>query len=124
MSPAFTGLAAATEDEHIAIRRAREHMVAHLRGPVLLDQLARAAGVGKFRLASLFTRELGCPPHRYLVHLRVAYAKELLAQGALPAKAAYEAGFCDQSHLNRWFRRLVGLSPGAYRECCCEPLGL
>jgi AraC-like DNA-binding protein len=123
MSLAFTALATEMDDENVALHRAREHMVAHLHGPVLLDQLARAAGMGKFRFASLFTRHLGCPPHRYLMHLRVAYAKELLAQGERPGKVAYEAGFCDQSHLNRWFRRLVGSSPGAFRERCCEAAG-
>jgi len=29
--------------------------------------------------------------------------------------AAAEAGFADQAHLTRWFRRYYGVTPGAYR---------
>jgi AraC-like DNA-binding protein len=32
-----------------------------------------------------------------------------------PAAAAAEAGFADQAHLTRWFRRYYGITPGAYR---------
>ena len=40
----------------------------------------------------------------------------LLARGLRCSQVAYEAGFADQSHLNRWFRRIFGVSPGAYQQ--------
>jgi AraC-like DNA-binding protein len=45
----------------------------------------------------------------------VRAARRLLAQGSSPARAAAEAGFADQAHLTRWFRRYYGVTPGAYR---------
>jgi AraC-like DNA-binding protein len=42
-------------------------------------------------------------------------ARRLLARDIAPAVAAAEAGFADQAHLTRWFRRYYGVTPGAYR---------
>jgi len=47
---------------------------------------------------------------------RVAQARALLERGCRPAEAAALTGFADQAHLTRWFRRVVGVTPGAYRN--------
>lgn len=67
-----------------------------------------------FHLARSFTAHTGVAPHAYQLHLRVGRARALLAEGAAPAEVATRTGFCDQSHLGRHFRRLVGVTPGAY----------
>jgi AraC-like DNA-binding protein len=49
--------------------------------------------------------------------LRVERAARLLRETDLPsASIAVEAGFCDQSHMNRTFRRMLGRLPSAVRE--------
>jgi AraC-like DNA-binding protein len=48
------------------------------------------------------------------MHVRVAKARDLLAAGGRPVDVAHACGFCDQSHLNRWFRAVVGITPGKY----------
>jgi AraC-like DNA-binding protein len=101
--------------EHVALRRAREHMRTHLASPLPLDEVATVARMSKFRLVRVFRHYLGCAPHQYHVYMRVARARYLLAKGRLCGEVACEVGFTDQSHLNRWFVRLFGLSPGAYR---------
>lgn len=83
-----------------------------------LDDLARAAGTDRFSLTRLFKKHFGLPPHAYLVQLRLCAARELLGRGAAPADAAAEAGFADQSHLGRWFRRAYGMTPARYRARC------
>jgi AraC-like DNA-binding protein len=45
----------------------------------------------------------------------VRVARRLLSRGVSPVVAAAEAGFADQAHLTRWFRRYYGVTPGAYR---------
>ncbi len=60
----------------------------------------------------------GLAPHAYLVQLRLARARRLLADGLSPAETAAALGFADQSHLGRWFRRAYGLTPAAYRARC------
>ena len=81
-----------------------------------LDELARFAGVDRFRLTRQFTQAFGLSPHAYLVRLRLRAARRLLAAGASAADAAAAVGFADQSHLGRWFQRAYRMSPAAYQR--------
>jgi AraC-like DNA-binding protein len=83
-----------------------------------LDQLAAATGVDRFRLTRAFKAAYGIAPHAYLVQLRLANARRMLAQGEQPAAVAMALGFADQSHLGRWFVRAYGLTPALYRKRC------
>ena len=98
--------------------RAREYLHAHFRRDVGMDELAFTCGVDRFRLSRAFKAAFGLPPHAYLVQLRLARARRLLAQGLWPADVATDVGFADQSHLGRWFLRAYGLTPAAYRKRC------
>lgn len=97
-----------------AIRRAQEVLHASLDRNLGLSALADAAELDRFTLLRAFRAELGLPPHAYLTHLRVARARTLLAEGRTAADVAQEVGLCDQSQLNRHFKRIVGVTPGAY----------
>ncbi len=83
--------------------------------PVTLAELAALSGVDRFALLRGFARETGATPHAYLVQRRVRLARRLLAAGHVPAEAALQAGFADQSHLTRAFRRQLGVTPARYR---------
>ncbi|MGY2400821.1 AraC family ligand binding domain-containing protein [Pseudomonas sp. SDO5271_S396] len=97
---------------------AREYLHAHLHQDVGMDDLALACGVDRFRLTRAFKSAFGLPPHAYLVQLRLARARHLLAKGEQPVDVAIALGFADQSHLGRWFVRAYGLTPAAYRKRC------
>ncbi|MGY1840981.1 MULTISPECIES: helix-turn-helix domain-containing protein [unclassified Modestobacter] len=56
----------------------------------------------------------GLPPRRYLTGRRVDRARRLLLAGVPPAEVATAAGFYDQAHLTRHFRRMLGTTPAAY----------
>lgn len=62
--------------------------------------------------------ETGLTPHQFLVQSRLRKAKRLLTEGLALADVADLAGFYDQSHLNRWFNRHLGITPRAYRDSC------
>jgi AraC-like DNA-binding protein len=83
---------------------------------VSLERLADLAGLSPFHLTRIFRREVGLPPHVYLKQVRVFKARQLLDQGLAIAEAAAEAGFTDQSHLSRQFKKLLGITPGQYRR--------
>ncbi|MEO8090722.1 MAG: helix-turn-helix transcriptional regulator [Gemmatimonadales bacterium] len=79
-----------------------------------LDHLARAVGLTSYSVLRAFKRVMGIPPHAYLMQVRVERAKNLL-QSCLPiAAVALRVGFADQSHLTRYFRRLVGVTPAVF----------
>jgi AraC-like DNA-binding protein len=96
------------------VARAHDFFVADVAAKPTLDAVAKAAGVDKFTLLRRFRRTVATTPHNYLVMLRIDRARELLARGASPVDAALGAGFSDQAHLTRWFRRLHGTTPAAY----------
>ena len=79
--------------------------------------LARAAdvlGAHPTHLVRAFRREKGIPPHRYLTGRRLDRARHLLLAGDRPSDVAVEVGFHDQAHLTRHFKRMLGVTPGAY----------
>jgi AraC-like DNA-binding protein len=69
----------------------------------------------RFAAYRAFRSEYGMAPSDYQRQLRIWLARRLLAGGTPPAIAAAEAGFADQAHLTRWFRRYYGVTPGAYQ---------
>ncbi len=83
--------------------------------PVSLAELAALAGLSRFQLLRAFARQIGTTPHAYLVQKRVRIARQRLASGAMPAEAAADAGFADQSHMTRAFVRYVGVTPARFR---------
>jgi transcriptional regulator GlxA family with amidase domain len=56
------------------------------------------------------------PPHTYLESVRIRHAQQLLVQGLALAEVAYATGFSSQSHFTDRFRRIIGVTPGAYRQ--------
>jgi AraC-like DNA-binding protein len=99
-----------------ALRAACAYLAERPERNVGLDELAAAAGIGKFRLIRLFRERTGLPPHALQVAHRIRAARRLLEAGETPAQAAAATGFADQSHLHRHFRRSLGLTPGEYRR--------
>jgi len=102
--------------ERRAVRLARELLDARCAEDVSVAQLAEAAGLSPFHLIRVFRAQLGLPPHAYLVQARVNLAKALLRGPMRLADVAAAAGFADQSHLTRLFKRQVGCTPGAWRR--------
>jgi AraC family transcriptional regulator len=70
-----------------------------------------------FYLTRVFKAAIGTSPHQYVLERRVSRARQLLRDTAWPiAEVAVAVGFSSQSHLSTWFRRIVGVSPAAYRS--------
>jgi len=84
--------------------------------PPALAEIAAATGLSRYQLVRSFRTEVGMPPYAWLAQHRVAQARVLLERGCRPAEAAALTGFADQAHLTRWFRRVVGVTPGVYRN--------
>ena len=82
---------------------------------VTLADVAAVAGCSRFAAYRAFRGHYGFSPSDYQRQLRLRAARRALADGAAVADVAAAAGFADQAHLTRWFRRCYGITPGAYR---------
>ena len=103
-----------THAEHAPVRLAREHLRERWDERVSLAELASVAGLSRFELVRRFREQNGITPHAFQTNLRIERARQLLSGGGSPAEVAAECGFADQPHLNRVFKRAVGVSPGRY----------
>jgi AraC-like DNA-binding protein len=102
--------------ERQAVRRVREYLDANTRRNVALEDLSDLSGLSPYHLIRVFRQELGLSPHAYFEQVRIHRARRLLKEGLPIADVAADLGFTDQSHLSRHFKKLTGVTPGAYRR--------
>ncbi|SRR6266571_2959848 len=100
--------------EHAAVLRVRAWLDANSEQNVSIHSLASLADLSPYYLVRAFHRHVGIPPHKYQTIVRINRARKLLTSGAAISEVAYRTGFCDQSHLNRCFKRTLGVTPGKY----------
>jgi AraC-like DNA-binding protein len=96
-----------------AVSVALDYLTEHFTDECSLADLAALGGVDRFQLLRAFRRQVGLPPHRYQLQLRLRRAKWLLMKGDSAASVAAAVGFSDQSHLIRKFKAAYGVTPGA-----------
>ncbi|MFC8196133.1 AraC family transcriptional regulator [Streptomyces sp. NPDC060006] len=94
----------------------RDRLADELLAPPSLAALAADLGLSRYQLLRAFRTSMGMPPYAWLAQYRVNRARCLLESGHRPAEAAALVGFADQAHLTRWFRRVLGVTPAAYRN--------
>jgi len=97
------------------IRRTRRNIVGDLAHAKTLRTLADDAGLSPFHLHRLYLRYTGLTPGQQQMLARLRQARALLGEGVALSDAAAACGFADQSHLNRAFKRWMGVPPGRYR---------
>ena len=100
-----------------AVELVRDHLAAHASeqtpaAELEPDRRARPA----FAIARHFRRAFGTSPDRYRTMRRLDLARAAIARGVPLVRAAAEAGFADQSHLTRQFKKAFGLTPGAWAD--------
>ena len=98
-----------------AVQSVRAFINEHFARSLRLSELSQEVGLSPHYLNSTFARTFGLPPHAYQLQLRVRRAIELLRGQDGLATIALSLGFADQSHFTRQFKRVVGVSPGAFR---------
>jgi AraC-like DNA-binding protein len=93
-----------------------EYINSNLDQNIGLEALAEMAGLSTHHFARAFKQTVGMPPHCYVLQRRIEHAQQMLRNTDLPmAEIAVSAGFSDQSHLARHFRRITGVSPSVVR---------
>jgi AraC-like DNA-binding protein len=103
-----------------AVELVREHLSAHACEQTPASILEEIAGTDRFTIARHFRWAFGTSPDRYRTLRRLALARAAIEGGQPLARAATEAGFADQSHMTRQFKRTYGLTPARWRALTAE----
>jgi AraC family transcriptional regulator len=98
------------------LAQVRELLHANFRERLTLSGIAASVGVHPVHLARVFRQHYQCTIGDYVRSLRMDFACRQVSLSDLPlCEIALAAGFSDQSHLTRHFRRHTGLTPAEYR---------
>lgn len=89
----------------LAAQPARQHS---------MDELEALAGLDRWTLARQFRNAFGTSPGRFRTMRQLDRVRRLLRSGTPLAEAAVDAGFADQSHMSRHFKRAYGLTPARW----------
>ncbi|ALS26643.1 AraC family transcriptional regulator [Paenibacillus sp. 32O-W] len=94
----------------------------HYGEPLDIASLAGRCGFSKRHFQRLFKQYTGQTFARYMQSLRIRKSCDMLRETGDKIQAVAErAGYRDIDSFNRVFRRIVGMTPGAYRQQMQEP---
>jgi AraC family transcriptional regulator len=98
-------------------KRTVAYIEANLGSKLAIREMADLVALSKSHFSRAFKQALGSSPMAYVAMRRVERAKLMMAStGQRLTEIALSCGFADQSHLNRCFRHIVGVSPGLWRR--------
>lgn len=79
-----------------------------------IGSLADDLYMSKFHYIRKFKKAAGLTPNRFRIQSRIRMAQQMLRSGQPITSAALDVGFYDQSHFNKYFKKIVGVSPKKY----------
>jgi AraC family transcriptional regulator len=96
--------------------RFADYVEAHLAEDLSLFTVAAQAGLSPSHLTRELRRVSGLAPHQYVLRRRAERARVLLdRRDHSVGDVAFAVGFSSQAHLTLVFRKVFGITPGAYR---------
>lgn len=99
------------------LRKSIEFIEDNCTRSIRLGQISDLVDLSPAYFCNAFKLTTGMPPHQWQMRARVNRAKQILVTTDLPLSvAAVDAGFSDQAHLTRVFRRIVGTTPNDWRR--------
>jgi transcriptional regulator GlxA family with amidase domain len=108
---------ASQASEMASIRELQIWIAEHLRARFSVDDLAERMAMSVRNFERVFTREVGTTPSQFVLQTRVEAARRQLERtGDGLKQVAAAAGFGSVAIMRRAFLRLLGITPGRYRE--------
>ena len=97
-----------------SLQLAMNYLTDHATAGATVAEAARRAGISPPWLTRLFRKHIGKTPTRHLLEVRVKAAGAMLSAGESLVRAAGRAGFSDQAHMTRAFKRVCGQTPAKF----------
>jgi AraC-like DNA-binding protein len=101
--------------KHPKLGRAAEFIRQNYQRSLKLEELCAEVNLSASHLIRAFKDVYGLTPHAYVTNCRIEYCRSQLRLGRPIADVAVAAGFADQAHMQRSFKKLVAATPGQYR---------
>ena len=99
------------------LNRVVDYIETHLAEKMLVTDLADLIDVSVGQMIRAFKVSVGVPPFHYIARRRVELACTMMSTTREPlSQIAMACGMCDQAHLSNVFRRMIGMSPLAWRR--------
>jgi len=113
----FSNLLVSQRTSHSTIQEIQDWILAHPTEDLSVTVLAARAAMSVRNFTRVFRKEAGISCLDYVERARFEIGLQLLANPAVPLKAAaLQAGFRDQEHLRRVCQKRLGITPMVYRQ--------
>lgn len=100
-----------------AVLRCMDYVNSHRHEKITLAELAHASHIGVKYLSARFRDETGQTVTEYVLEKKIDEAKKLLLYSRRSiSEIANDLSFCSQSHFTASFRKMTGVTPGAFRR--------
>ena len=110
----FRGWDKGRKEMDTGIKNLADRITSHPEYELPIETLAADIFVSKYYLIKKFKRIVGMTPHQFCIQNRIRKAQSLLDAEQVICGVAAEMGFYDQSHFDKAFQRIVGISPSEY----------
>ena len=100
---------------HDYVRRVKDYIRAVYMQEISVEEIAKSMNLNRRYLSRFFKEKTGMTVQDYLIHVRMEEAKRLLLQGKSVNEASVLCGYRDPFHFSKMFKRLFGISPGAWK---------
>ncbi|MEM7670551.1 MAG: AraC family transcriptional regulator [Pseudomonadota bacterium] len=98
------------------LARVVDFVDAHLKDPILIEDLARVACLSQYHFCRRFRASMNTSPHAFVTARRVVMGRQMLSDSDQTlAEIAFACGFSSQAHFTTQFKAHIGQPPGAYR---------
>lgn len=100
-----------------ALDKVLSDMHVYFNQPISIEKYADSCHLTVDSFIRTFRKQVGCPPYRYQLRIRIERAAEMLENTGLNVSEVAEVvGFSDHAYFSRIFKRFTGQSPSSYKK--------
>ena len=96
------------------IKLLADKIISHPEQELPIKTLAADIFVSRYYFIRKFKSSIGMTPHQFCIQNRIRKSQKLLDEKKTISRIAVEMGFYDQSHFDKAFQKIVGISPSEY----------
>ncbi|MGL5380575.1 PocR ligand-binding domain-containing protein [Clostridium sp.] len=107
-----------SNDDHTSIlKSAKEYIDDNYDEKITIDSVSENIFISTSYLCYLFRKNLSCTVNEYITRVRIEKSIQLMKKRELSmVEIINKVGFSSQSHFTKVFKKIIGVTPGNYRN--------